>query len=55
MKENIEPINDKGRFHGHIVQYNYMDKLWMRGNVKNGLSMGYFELHAIQRTRFYIR
>jgi len=46
MKENIITINKKGEWNGYVELYFY-DKLWYRGNYKNGSSVGYEEVYKL--------
>ena len=49
----INNVNNKGRHNGyqewHIFNYDYTitnkDKVWFRGNVKNGQKIGYIEIN----------
>ena len=54
---DIEPRNPKGDHHGY-QQWYYSEnnnKLYLRGNMKNGDEIGYEEWHGTKRTNFYIR
>lgn len=41
-KQNKEPLNSKGQFHGYQEWYDYT-KIWHRGNRINGRRIGYNE------------
>ena len=43
-EKDIDPINTNGEFHGYQEWYSN-NKLWVRGNQKNGLHVGYRERH----------
>ena len=46
MKENIRNKNRKGKAHGY-QEYYVKNKSWLRGNMKNGLPIGYVESNSI--------
>jgi len=61
----IHPINSNSEFHGYQEWYSD-NKLWIRGNQKNGQHVGYRERHRThpftdllsnlkEYTKFYIR
>ena len=64
MKKHINPRNSKGQHHGY-QEYYVKNKSWLRGNMKNGLPIGYIESNSINifsvigeegtKIRFYIR
>ena len=47
MKIDIAPRNYNGQLHGN--------KIWYRGNSKNGLEIGYNEDSMFKKAKFYIR
>lgn len=52
--KDIDPTNLKGQLHGY--QEWYLDnKLWVRGIIKHGDRIGYYERHNWEETNFYIR
>ena len=58
-KEDIQPKNKKGQFHGYQERY-FINNLVSRYTGKNGRRIGYYEWHAsnfrdIKVTRFFIR
>lgn len=52
-KEDILPKDKKGEFHGYHEWY-LGGRLWLRGNFKHGLHIGYEEHHMYNQTRFHI-
>lgn len=54
MKKEIHKYNNKGLAHGYQEIY-FRDKLFVRGNSKNALDIGYNEWHYRKQTNFYIR
>ena len=54
MKKEIHKYNNKGLSHGYQELY-FMDKLFVRGNSKNGDDIGYNEWHYTKRTIYSIR
>jgi hypothetical protein len=54
MKEDIINFNSKEQYHGYQERY-LNDKLYYRGNSKNGERYGYGESHGRKQTNFYIR
>ena len=56
MKKPIRNINNKNQLHGYNEKYwNNNLLLWIRGNFKKNLSVGYTESHYYKQTRFYIK
>ncbi len=44
-KEDIEPRNSKGQKHGYHEYYEQDGKIWLRAIYKNGVVVGYREVH----------
>ena len=58
IKQDIDPQNDKGEYHGYQEWYDdYGTNLVFRGNFKNGLYKDYYEWHDsdVKGTNFFIR
>ena len=54
MNKEIHNYNDKGDYHGYNEWY-LTDKIWARGNYKNGKVIAYHEFHCGIKTLFYIK
>jgi hypothetical protein len=54
MNKKIININNKGEYHGYQEWYFY-NKLFYKGNFKNGKEIGYEETHYLIRTSYYIK
>ena len=52
-KKDIETTNTNGNPHGYQEWY-AENKLWIRGLVKHGNVLGYYENHYVKHTRFQI-
>jgi hypothetical protein len=56
MKIDIAPRNYNGQLHGYQEWYSFVtNKIWYRGNSKNGLEIGYNEDSMFKKAKFYIR
>jgi len=55
IKEDIDPTDNNGYFHGYQQWYWTTGKLWYRGKCIHGLEIGYLEWHDNKQTNFYIR
>jgi hypothetical protein len=56
FKQDIEPKNDKGEWHGYQEWYTYINTiLTLRGMYKNDIDLGYQERHWVEATIFVIR
>jgi hypothetical protein len=54
-KEDIDPKNNKGEFHGYQEWYTPNGKIWTRAVLKNDEPIHYGERHEHKITEFYIK
>ena len=54
MKDSILNKNNKGERHGYQEWYNLDNKLYIRGNWKNGKINQYVEYHGFEKTLYSI-
>ena len=54
MKKEIITYNNNGQLHGYQEGY-LNDKIFVRGNSKNGQDIGYNEWHYTKRTTYSIK
>ena len=54
-KEDIDPKDNKGYYHGYQEWYWGNGKIWYRGKWIHGDRIGYSEWHDNKQTNFYIR
>ena len=52
--KDITNKNNKGELHGYQEWYHHNHTIWLRGNVKNGVEIGYEEIH-LKHTTYYIK
>jgi hypothetical protein len=52
MKQDIEPRNNKGNYHGYQERY-INNEIYIRANLKNGMNIGYHEYHPKKLTRYH--
>ena len=55
--KDIQSRNDKHEWHGYQERYHVdnLNKLFQRGNWKNGFKINYIEFHGVKHTNYYIR
>jgi antitoxin component YwqK of YwqJK toxin-antitoxin module len=54
MNKQIRNYNDKRKLHGYQEWYYHAGKLSLKGNIRNGVLIGYIEWHAKKETEYYI-
>ena len=54
MTKNVINYNDKGQVHGFQKWY-MRNIIWVMGNYKHNLEIGYNERHVKKTTNFFIR
>lgn len=54
-REEKDPTNDKGQYHGYQEWFDINGYVYCRGNRSNGELLGYNELYIDEMVIFFIR